>query len=65
MALSQTKKVIFNVYNYLKNLATSDDEALKQYFKHTQKITAAACGVSLMIVRRVCVEGSTTDDVLD
>lgn len=63
---SQTKKIIFNVYNYLKNLATSDDEVLKQYFKQTQKITADACGVSLMTVRRVCAEGSSTaDDVSD
>jgi len=54
------------VYNYLKILATSDDEVLKQYFKQIQKITADACGVSLMTVRRVCVEGSsTTDDVSD
>jgi len=45
---SQTKKVIFNVYNYLKNLATSDDVALKQYFKQTQKITADACSFSLI-----------------
>jgi hypothetical protein len=62
---SQTKKVIFNVYNYLKKLATSDDVALNKHFKQTQKITADACGVSLMTVRRVCAEGSTTDDISD
>lgn len=62
---SQNNKVIFNVYNYLKNLATSDDEVLKQHFKQTQKITADACGASLMTVRRVCAEGFANDDVSD
>jgi len=62
---SQTKKVIFNVYNYLKSLASSDDMALQEYFKQTQKITADACGVSYTTVRRVCAEGYSTDDVSD
>jgi len=59
---SQTKKVIFHVYNYFKDLANSNDEVLKKHFKQTQKITADACGVSLMTVRRVCVEGSSTNN---
>lgn len=62
---SQTKKVIFNVYNYFKSLASSDDMALQEYFKQTQKITADACGVSNTTVRRVCAEGYSTDDVSD
>jgi hypothetical protein len=62
---SQTKKVIFKVYNYFKCLASSDDMALREYFKQTQKITADACGVSYTTVRRVCAEGYSTDDVSD
>jgi len=56
------KKVIFHVYNYFKDMANSNDEVLKEHFKQIQKITADACGMSLMTVRRVCVEGPSTDN---
>ncbi|KAE9522747.1 hypothetical protein AGLY_016856 [Aphis glycines] len=46
-------------------LASSDDMALQEYFKQTQKITADACGVSYTTVRRVCTEGYFTGDVSD
>lgn len=64
---TKTKKLFFVCLIILKiwlgTLNSSNDEVLKNHFKQTQKITAEACGVSLMTVRRVCVKGSYSSDV--
>lgn len=53
---SQSKQVIFHVYNYFKKLSSSDKEFPADFFKKTQNITAKACGVSLRSVQKVCSE---------
>jgi len=55
---SQTKKVIFSVYNYLKELATDKNHPeLAIFFLKTREVTAEACGVSVASVKRICSEG--------
>ncbi|KAE9526959.1 hypothetical protein AGLY_013607 [Aphis glycines] len=55
---SQTKKVIYSVYNYLKVLATDQNfPEFAYFFRKTREITAEACGVSLCSVQRICSEG--------
>ena len=53
----QSKIVIYNVYNYLKELMSSKPNAtVKELFLQTQKVTADACGVSYRTVQRICAE---------
>ena len=55
---SQTKKVIFHVYNYFKTLAGDKGKPeISNFFRQTREMTAEACGVSLACVKRVCAEG--------
>ncbi|XP_050059675.1 uncharacterized protein LOC126550967 [Aphis gossypii] len=55
---SQTKKVIYSVYNYLKVLATDKNfPEFAHFFRKTREVTAEACGVSVASVKRICVEG--------
>lgn len=54
---SQTKKVIFHVYNYFKTIATDKSKPeLSDFFQQTREVTAKACGVSLACVKKVCSE---------
>ncbi|KAE9540703.1 hypothetical protein AGLY_003948 [Aphis glycines] len=55
---SQTKKVIFHVYNYFKTLSGDKGKPeISKFFRKTREMTAEACGVSLACVKRVCAEG--------
>lgn len=55
---SQTKKIIFSVYNYLKELATDNNyPEFAIFFRKTLEVTAEACGVSVASVKRICSEG--------
>ncbi|KAF0702536.1 general vesicular transport factor p115, partial [Aphis craccivora] len=55
---SQTKKVIFSVYNYLKVLGTDkNNPEFINFFRKTREVTAEACGVSVASVKRICAEG--------
>lgn len=55
---SQTKKVIFSVYNCFKLLAgDKNNPELSNFFRQTREVTAEACGVSLASVKRICAEG--------
>ncbi|VVC42664.1 Hypothetical protein CINCED_3A012861 [Cinara cedri] len=55
---SQTKKVIFHVYNYFKTLAgDKGNPKISNFFRQTREMTAEACGVSVACVKRVCAEG--------
>ena len=54
---SQTKKVIFHIYNYFKTIATDKSKPeLSDFFQQTCEVTAKACGVSLACVKKVCCE---------
>jgi len=57
---SQTKKVIFSVYNYFKVLST--DKNNPEIFRKTCEVTAEACGVSFASVKRICAEGRKLGD---
>jgi hypothetical protein len=52
----QTKKVIFNVYKFIKDLS-KQDVILPSMFARSLKVTAEACGLSERTVRRICKEG--------
>jgi len=44
---SQTKKVIFHVYNYFKTIAADKSKPeLSNFFQNTRDVTAKACGVT-------------------
>ncbi|KAL4096840.1 hypothetical protein QTP88_021723 [Uroleucon formosanum] len=53
---SQTKKIIFSVYNFIKDLSMQA-EIVSSMFAQCLKITAEACGLSERTVRCVCKEG--------
>ncbi|XP_050064650.1 uncharacterized protein LOC126553545 [Aphis gossypii] len=53
---SQTKKMVFNVYKFIKDLS-KQDIILPSMFAQSLKVTAEACGLSERTVRRICKEG--------
>ena len=60
---SQTKKVIFHVYNYFKTMATDKSKPeLSDFFRQTREVTAKACGVGLACVKKVCAEAKKEHD---
>ena len=57
---SQTKKTIYNVYNFFKTLASKKDQPeVANFFRLCQERTAEACGVSRSTVQRICKESKT------
>lgn len=59
---SQSKRIIYNVYKFLKELVSSKpDEKIKDIFAKTQQNTADACGYSLRTIIRICNEGDLTE----
>ncbi|CAI6352495.1 unnamed protein product [Macrosiphum euphorbiae] len=58
---SQTKKIIFSVYNFIKDLS-KQDEIDPSMFAQSLKVTAEACGLSERTVKRVCKEGKDSLD---
>lgn len=52
---SQSKKIIFSVYNFIK-MCSEKKDLDSDYFKSAQKIAAQACGISYMTVWRICVK---------
>jgi len=50
---SQTKKMVFNVYKFIKDLS-KQDIILPSMFAQSLKVTAEACGLSERTVRRIC-----------
>ncbi|KAF0745140.1 DDE 3 domain-containing protein [Aphis craccivora] len=56
---SQTKKTIFSVYKYFKQLSNDKSNLeVANFFKQAQQITAEACEVSIATVRRITSEAS-------
>lgn len=56
---SQTKKTIFNVYNFLKKLSNDrNNPVVATFFRKSQEITAEACGISVSTVKRITSEGA-------
>jgi len=53
---SQSKKIIYSVYSFLKELSKKSD-LTADFFKNAQVVTAEACGVGYRTVRRICAEG--------
>jgi len=54
---SQTKKVIFHVYNYFKTIAADKSKPeLSNFFQQTRDVSAKTCGVSLACIKKVCSE---------
>ncbi|XP_060861789.1 uncharacterized protein LOC132938795 [Metopolophium dirhodum] len=53
---SQSKKIIFSVYNFIKDLSLQD-EIDPSMFNQSLKLTAGACELSERTVRRICKEG--------
>lgn len=53
---SQTKKMVFNVYKFIKDLS-KQDIILPSMFAQSLKLTAEACGLSERTVRCICKEG--------
>jgi len=53
---SQSKKIIFSVYKFIKDLS-KQDEIIPSMFAQSLKVTAEACGLSERTVRRICKEG--------
>ncbi|KAL4131578.1 hypothetical protein QTP88_008871 [Uroleucon formosanum] len=58
---SQTNKIFFSVYNFIKDLSLQD-EIVPSMFAQCLKVTAEACGLSERAVRRVCKEGKDSLD---
>lgn len=57
---SQTKKTIYNVYNFFKMLASKKDQPeVANFFRQCQEKTAEACAVSRSTVQRICKESKT------
>lgn len=57
----QTKKIVYNVYEFLKQLSETED-LNKDFFKQTQVITAQACGISKRTIQRICFEAKQNDE---
>ncbi|KAF0688845.1 general vesicular transport factor p115, partial [Aphis craccivora] len=56
---SQSKKIIFYVYNYFKNLAKdSSQPEVSKFFLQAQQKTSEACGIHIKSVKRITAEGS-------
>lgn len=56
---SQSKKIIFNVYTYFKNLAKdSSQPEVSKFFLQAQQRTSEACGIHIKSVKRITAEGS-------
>lgn len=56
---SQSKKIVFSVYNNLKELVHSKPGAtINEVFNKTQEMTASLCSLSLRTVQRICQEGN-------
>jgi hypothetical protein len=58
---SQSKKIIFSVYKFIKDLS-KQDEIIPSMFAQSLKVTAEACGLSERTVRRICKEGKDSLD---
>jgi len=58
---SQSKKIIYSVYIFLKQLSEKSD-LTADFFKSAQVITAQACGISHRTVKRICGEARKCDD---
>lgn len=59
----QSKEIIFNVYNYLKDLLTyKPNERICDIFRKTQECAAEACKVSRWSVQKICAEACNTMD---
>jgi len=57
---SQTKKTIYNVYNFFKTLTSKKEQPeVANFFRQCQERTAEACAVSLSTVQRICKESKT------
>jgi len=55
---SQSKKIIFNVYSYLKKLSRdSSHPEVAKFFIQTLQKTSEACGISLTTIKRITSEG--------
>lgn len=52
---SQSKKIIYNVYTFLKQLSQKSN-LTANFFKNAQVLTAQACGVSERTIKRICAE---------
>ncbi|GBM61144.1 hypothetical protein AVEN_26744-1 [Araneus ventricosus] len=60
-ARRQSRMVVYNLYNYLKKLASSKPNAtIKELFLQKQNVTADASGVSYRTVQRICAEADMT-----
>lgn len=57
--LSHSKKIIYSVYLFLKQLSNKPD-LTADFFKNAQVVTAEACGVGYLTVRRICAEGKNS-----
>jgi len=56
---SQSKKNIFNVYTYFKNLAKdSSQPEVSKFFLQSQQKTSEACGIHIKSVKRITAEVS-------
>lgn len=54
---SQSKKIIYSVYNHLKDLVNSrPDATIREIFASTQEATADACSCNVRTVQRICAE---------
>ncbi|KAF0760267.1 Uncharacterized protein FWK35_00006119 [Aphis craccivora] len=58
---SQSKKKLFIVYIFLKQLSEKSD-LTADFFKSAQVITVQACGISHRTVKRICAEARKSDD---
>ncbi|KAE9532327.1 hypothetical protein AGLY_009950, partial [Aphis glycines] len=52
---SQSKKIIFSVYNFIK-MCSEKKDLDSDFFKSAQKIAAQACGISYITVWCICME---------
>lgn len=52
---SQSKKVIYRVYVFLKKLSTMENLSA-EFFKKTQKLTAEMCGISERSIQNIVAE---------
>jgi len=55
---SNSKKIIYSVYKFLKDLSRKSD-LTADFFLNAQQVTAQACGISIRTVGRVCHEATT------
>ncbi|KAE9524162.1 hypothetical protein AGLY_015407 [Aphis glycines] len=56
---SQSKKIIYSVYLFLKQLSNKPD-VTADFFKNAQVVTAKACGMGYRTVRRICAEAKNS-----